>query len=96
MSEDQKIYPKILKVRPLDRVQMHGFAIQLECSDGTVKDYYLKAFEGLSVLDMIIFRKKAFRYSSLQKVSIGNDNSIIFDNGIVINEEELFKDSFDV
>lgn len=85
--------PALRAVRALNVAQMHGYALQLTYSDGSVRNYYLKMFDQPQIPDHVIIDGCLFDERVLNSVSI-KDNGICFDNGYAVAAHLLFYRSY--
>ena len=85
--------PILLAVRPLDVTQMHGYALQLSYSDGSIRNYYLKMFEDLQIPSNVTIDGYAFTENALNSAAIKN-NGIVFSNGYAISSHLLYHHSY--
>ncbi|MBQ7647413.1 MAG: WG repeat-containing protein, partial [Clostridia bacterium] len=86
--------PQLISVSKPDPVKMHGYALQLEYSNGAVRNYYLKCFEEKEIprkckIDNFVFTMEDFL--SAESDSYGN---ITFKNGYSIPGHHLYYRSY--
>ncbi len=86
--------PELLRVSKLDAIKMHGYTLQLEYSNGAVRNYYLKCFEEKEIpqqceIDNYVFTEEGFL--SAEADSYGN---ISFKNGFSIPRHYLYYRSY--
>jgi hypothetical protein len=86
--------PELLRVSKLDAIKMHGYTLQLEYSNGAVRNYYLKCFEEKEIpqqceIDNYVFTEEGF--FSAEADSYGN---ISFKNGFSIPRHHLYYRSY--
>lgn len=85
--------PVLLAVRALDVTQLHGYAVQLTYSDGSIRNYYLKMFDEPQIPDRVIVDGRAFHERVLNSVTIKR-NGICFDNGYAVAAHLLYYRSY--
>ena len=85
--------PTLLGVRPLTVTQMHGYALQLSYSNGSIRNYYLKMFEDLQIPSNVTIDGYDFTENTLNSAAIKN-NGIVFSNGYVISSHLLYHHSY--
>lgn len=85
--------PQLLRVRPLDIPQMHGYVLQLTYADDSVRNYYLHMFHDIQVptsveIDGVLFNEE------LLKSAVIRENGVCFENGCCIPAHLLFYRSY--
>ena len=86
--------PAATAVRALDVVQMHAMAIQVSYDDDTVRNYYLKSFEGMSIPEFCDISGFEFTQKTLCSVHLDTNQNAVFDNGMVILRHILYYHSY--
>lgn len=81
--------PDINSIRILDPVQMHAYALQMEFSDGSIRNYYLKCFDTRHIPVACEIDDYRFTEDILRSVSVDHGNAV-FSNGYIIPKQFLY------
>ncbi len=85
--------PTLENVRVLNIAKLHGYAVQLSYSNGSIRNYYLKTFEEPQIPSLLDIDGYTFDSGILNSVSIKN-NGICFSNGYSISSHLLYYRSY--
>lgn len=85
-----KAVAKLLNVRALDPSRMYGYVLQLSYSDGSVRNYYIKCFDGSDFPDRCAVDGFDFTTEEFMSVKSNEDGSVSFANGYRIPGHLLF------
>ncbi len=73
--------PELRGVRALDPAMMHGYAVQLSYSDGTIRNYYLHMFEEREIPEMCQIDGYEFTRDIFMTAKLDEDGNVLFSNG---------------
>lgn len=89
--------PELCCVTALEPKEMHALAVRLYFSDGSKRNYYLATFKERDIPDKIEVEGACFEVDTIRSVKLivkGNEQGIVFANGLFISERILFRDSY--
>ncbi len=86
--------PKLLSVRVLNHVDIHGWGLQLRYADGSLRNYYIGSFEGWEILETVIINGYSFDKEQFETAYINDKNGVSFENGYSIESHIIYYKSY--
>ena len=86
--------PKLNAVRCLDPAKMHGYTLQLEYSNGAVRNYYLKSFDEPVVPLLCEVEEYDFSTEIFLSAKADSEGNISFENGFLVPRHYLYYRSY--
>lgn len=89
--------PEIMAIRPLDPAAVHAYAIQIDFSDDSVRNYYIATFDTPEMPEIINVEGHWFTRDTIKTFSIRHNDFgyyVRFDNDFPISDRKLYYRSY--
>ncbi len=86
--------PPLQSVTTLEPIKMHGYALQLKYSNGSIKNYYLKTFDGKEIPQTCEIGKYSFTEEVFLSAKADDNGNVSFINGYCVPRHLLYYRSY--